>query len=143
MTAALVPQSETATHVESEVGPSLWRTGLKAGLVAAVATTAIALVAGAAGVSFEVDGEAIPAAAFAQMTLIGAVLGVLLAKALRRWAKHPQSTFVRTTVALTALSVVPDLTLGFDAASAATLVVAHVTAAAIIIPRLAARLGGR
>ena len=66
---------------------------------------------------------------------------MLLAKALRRWAKHPQSTFVRTTVALTALSVVPDLTMGFDAASAATLVVLHITAAAIIIPRLAARLG--
>jgi len=141
MTAALVPQSETTTHVESEVRPSLWRTGLKAGLVAAVATTAIALVAGAAGVSFEVEGEAIPIAGYAQMTLIGAVLGVLLAKALRRWAKHPQSTFVRTTVALTALSVVPDLTMGFDAASAATLVVTHITAAAIIIPRLAARLG--
>jgi Family of unknown function (DUF6069) len=141
MTAALVPQPETTTHVESETRPSLWRTGLKAGLVAAVATTAIALIADAAGVSFEVDGEAIPVLAFAQMTLIGAVLGVLLAKGLRRWAKHPQSTFVRTTVALTALSVVPDLTMGFDAASAATLVVAHVTAAAVIIPRLAARLG--
>jgi Family of unknown function (DUF6069) len=141
MTATLVPQSETITHLESDVRPSLWRTGLKAGLVAAVATTAIALVASAAGVSFEVEGEAIPLAGYAQMTLIGAVLGVLLAKALRRWAKHPQSTFVRTTVALTALSVVPDLTMGFDAASAATLIVTHVTAAAIIIPRLAARLG--
>ena len=125
MTAALVPQSETATTRSSpRHRPSLWRTGLKAGLVAAVATTAIALVASAAGVSFEVDGEAIPMAGYAQMTLIGAVLGVLLAKALRRWAKHPQSTFVRTTVALTALSVVPDLTMGFDAASAATLIVA-------------------
>ena len=30
--------------------------------------------------------------------------------------------------------------MGFDAASAATLIVAHVVAAAIIIPRLAARL---
>ena len=75
-----------------------------------------------------------------RLTLIGAGLGVLLAKALRRWAKHPRSTFVRTTVALTAVSVVPDLTMGFDAASAATLIVTHVTAAAIIIPRLAARL---
>ena len=87
--------------------------------------------------SFEVEGEAIPLAGYAQMTLIGAVLGVLLAKALRRWAPHPQPTFVRTTVALTALSVVPDLTMGFDAASAVTLVVAHVAAAAIIVPRLA------
>ena len=141
MTATLVPQSETITQPESDARPSLWRTGLKAGLVAAVATTALALVASAAGVSFEVEGEAIPLAGYAQMTLIGAVLGVLLAKALRRWAKHPQSTFVRTTVALTALSVVPDLTMGFDAASAATLIVTHVTAATIIIPRLAARLG--
>ena len=138
MTATLLPQSEITT--QSVVRPSLWKTGLKAGLLAAVATTAIALVAGAAGVSFEVEGEAIPIAGYAQMTLIGAVLGVLLAKALRRWAKHPQSTFVRTTVALTALSVVPDLTMGFDAASAATLIVAHVVAATIIIPRLAARL---
>ena len=138
MTATLLPQSEITT--QSVVRPSLWKPGLKAGVLAAVATTAIALVASAAGVSFEVEGEAIPMAGYAQMTLIGAVVGILLAASLRRWAKHPQSTFVRTTVALTALSVVPDLTMGFDAVSAATLIVAHVVAAAIIIPRLAARL---
>jgi Family of unknown function (DUF6069) len=140
MTATLVPQSETVTQVGSETRPSLWRTGLTAGLVAAVATTAIALVASAAGVSFEVEGDAIPLAGYAQMTLIGAGLGVLLATALRRWAKHPRSTFVRSTVALTALSIVPDLTMGFDAASAVTLALAHVVAAAIIVPRLADRL---
>ena len=138
MTATLLPQPEITTV--SQVRPSLWKPGLKAGLAAAVATTAIALVAGAAGVSFEVEGEAIPLAGYAQMTLVGAVAGILLATSFRRWAHHPQSTFVRTTVALTALSVVPDLTMGFDAASAATLVVAHLVAAAIIIPRLAARL---
>jgi len=140
MTATLLPQSEITTTTEATTRPSLWKTGLKAGLVAAVATTGIGVVASAVGVSFEIEGEAIPMAGYAQMTLIGAVLGILLATAFRRWAKHPQSTFVRTTVALTALSVVPDLTMGFDAASAATLVVAHVVAAAIIIPRLAARL---
>ena len=138
MTATLLPQSEITT--QSVVRSSLWKTGLKAGALAAAATTAIALVASAAGVSFEVEGEAIPMAGYAQMTLIGAVVGIVLAPSLRRWAKHPQSTFVRTTVALTALSVVPDLTMGFDAASAATLIVAHVVAATIIIPRLAARL---
>ena len=140
MTATLLPQSPTTTAVESEATPSLWRTGLKAGVIAAVATTAIAVAASAAGVSFQVDGEAIPLAGYAQMTLIGAVLGVLLAKALRRWATHPQQTFVRTCVALTALSIVPDLTTGFDAASAATLALAHMVAAAIIVPRIAARL---
>ena len=51
------------------------------------------------------------------MTLIGAVLGVVLAKSIRRWARHPQQTFVRC-VALTAFSIVPDLTTGFDAAGA-------------------------
>jgi len=139
MTATLLPQSETITSDAPAVRP-LWRTGVKAGLVAAAATTTIAVVASAAGVSFEVEGEAIPLAGYAQMTLIGAVLGILLAKALGRWARHPQQTFVRTTVALTALSVVPDLTIGFDATSAATLIVCHVVAAAIIIPRLAAPL---
>jgi hypothetical protein len=139
MTATLLPQSEITTEAPA-AAPSLWRAGLKAGLIAAVATTAIAVVASVAGVSFEVEGEAIPLAGYAQMTLIGAGLGVLLAKALRRWARHPQSTFVRTTVALTALSVVPDLTMGFDAVSAATLIVCHMVAAAIIIPRLAGRL---
>ena len=141
MTATLLPQSETTTASPAATrAPSLWRTGLEAGVTAAVATTGIAVVAGAAGVSFEVEGEAIPMAGYAQMTLIGAVLGVLLAQALRRWARHPQQTFVRTTVALTALSIVPDLTMGFDAASAATLALAHVVAAAIIVPRLAGRL---
>ena len=139
MPATLVPQSEITT-TEAPAVPSLWRTGLKAGLVAAVVTTAIAVVASAAGVSFEVDGEAIPLAGYAQMTLLGAVAGVLLATGLRRWARTPQRTFVRATIALTALSIVPDLTVGFDAPSAATLIVAHVVAAAIIVPRLAASL---
>ena len=141
MTATLVPQSETVTA--PRVRPPPRRCGGPASRPASSPPSPpppSPLVAGAAGVSFEVEGEAIPLAGYAQMTLIGAVLGVLLAKALRRWAKHPQSTFVRTTVALTALSIVPDLTMGFDAASAVTLVVAHVAAAAIIVPRLADRL---
>ena len=139
MTAALLPQSAT-TEITASRAPSLWRTGLRAGVIAAAVTTAGAVLAGVAGVSFEVEGEAIPVAGYAQMTLIGAVLGVLLAKALRRWAQHPRQAFVRATIALTALSVVPDLTMGFDAASAATLVLAHVAAAAIIVPRIADRL---
>jgi hypothetical protein len=46
---------------------------------------------------------------------------------------------VRTAVALTALSFVPDLTFGFDAASAATLITLHTVAAAIVVPILARR----
>ena len=140
MTATLLPQPTTTVSVEAEATPSLWRSGLKAGVLAAAATTVIAVIASAAGVSFEVEGEAIPLAGYAQMTLLGAVAGVLLATGLRRWARTPPRTFVRATIALTALSIVPDLTVGFDAPSAATLIVAHVVAAAIIVPRLAARL---
>ncbi len=140
MTATLLPQTTTAV-AEDQSSRSLWRTGLRSGVLAAVATTAIAVFASAAGVSFEVDGESIPMAGYAQMTLIGAVLGVLLAEALRRWASNPSRTFVRATVALTALSCVPDLTMGFDAASALTLIAAHVAAAVIIVPRIADALG--
>jgi hypothetical protein len=143
MTTTLLPQPTSVsdtTGTTDATSPSLWRTGLKAGAVAAVATTAIAVAASAAGVSFEIEGEAIPLAGYAQMTLIGAVVGVLLAKALRRWARHPQSTFVRACIALTALSCVPDVTMGFDAASAVALVLAHVTAAVIVVPRIADRL---
>jgi hypothetical protein len=50
---------------------------------------------------------------------------------------------VRTVLALTAmtaLSFVPDLTFGFDAGSAATLITLHIVAAAIVVPTLAGRL---
>jgi hypothetical protein len=116
---------------------TLWLSGLASGAAAAVATTAIAGFADAIDHPLTVDGEMIPVLGFAQMTLIGAVLGVVLAKAMRRWASNPPRTFVRATVALTALSCVPDVTMGFDVASALTLIAAHVTAAVIIVPRLA------
>jgi len=57
-----------------------------------------------------------------------------------RKARRPRPTFVRTAVALTALSFVPDLTFGFDAGSAATLITLHTVAAAIVVPTLAGRL---
>jgi len=47
---------------------------------------------------------------------------------------------VRTTVALTALSVVPDFLIGVEARAVAVLVLTHVVAAAIVIPTLASRL---
>ena len=47
---------------------------------------------------------------------------------------------MRTAITLTVLSFVPDLTFGFDAASAVTLVALHSIAAAIVVPTLARRL---
>lgn len=100
-------------------------------------STAVAL---AADVPLEVDGEEIPVLGFAQMTLVGAAIGLLLAKALTRWTAKPQRTFVATTVVLTALSIVPDLTIPATAATKLTLIATHLAAAAIVIPYLARRL---
>jgi hypothetical protein len=60
-----------------------------------------------------------------------------------RKAARPRLTFVRTAVALTALSFVPDLSVGFDAASAATLITLHTVAAGVVVPTLAGRLAQR
>lgn len=126
-------------HLESAV--PLWRTGLTAGVVAATATTAIAAVAGALGVSFEsAPGEAIPLSGFAQLTLFFTAVGVVMARLIRNRSTHARSTFTTTAVALTLLSIVPDLVVSFDAASRVTLIVTHAVAAAIVIPALRRRL---
>jgi hypothetical protein len=117
-----------------------WRTGLAAGAVASVATAAFAAVAHALGVSLKVGGEAIPAPGFAQLTFVGAIIGTALAVVLARRAGSPRRTFVRTTVVLTALSIVPDLLVDAQAATKVTLALTHVIAAAIVIPALASRL---
>jgi uncharacterized membrane protein YoaK (UPF0700 family) len=106
-----------------------------------LATTVLAAVASAAGISFaDSTGASIPIAGFAQLTLVFSLVGVAIAAVMARKARRPRPTFVRTTVTLTALSVVPDLTFGFDAGSAATLITLHTVAAAIVVPTLAGRL---
>jgi hypothetical protein len=140
MTATVSPSTTTTQSVESEATSSLWRAGAAAGVVAAVATTVVAALAVAADVPVEVGGESIPLLGFAQMTLVGALLGVLIAKGARRWASHPRTAFVRTTVGLTALSLVPDLTADATTATIVTLMLTHLVAAAIVIPALAKRL---
>jgi amino acid transporter len=119
----------------------VWKHGVAAALVASVATTVLAGVASATGVSFaDTTGASIPIAGFAQLTLVFSLVGVGVAAVMARKARRPRPTFVRTAVALTALSFVPDLTFGFDAGSAATLIALHVVAAAIVVPTLARRL---
>src|SRR5687768_7674494 len=118
----------------------LWRTGAVSGLVAAVATTVVAAVALAADVPLEVAGEQIPLLGFAQMTLLGAAIGVGLAKGLQRWAARPQRSFVVATVVLTVLSIVPDVTIDATTASKLVLIATHLVAAAIVVPAVARRL---
>ena len=126
----------TSSKTRAAVTPT-WRTGAKAGVVAAVATTSVAAVAHAAGVSFEsAPGDAIPLLGFAQLTLFFTAVGLVLARVTGRRAQRPRSTFVKTTVVLTAASLLPDLLMSFDVASKLTLMATHLIAAAIVIPAL-------
>src|SRR4051812_46504611 len=119
----------------------VWKHGVAAAAVASIATTVLAALASAAGVSFaDSSGKSIPIAGFTQLTLVFSLIGVGIAAVMARKARRPRSTFVRTALGLTVLSFVPDLTFGFDAGSAATLITLHTVAAAIVVPTVARRL---
>lgn len=131
----------TSTTIQTRTSASLWRAGLTAAAVAAVATTVVAAVARAAGVSFEsAPGDAIPLAGFAELTVLFSVIGIGIAALIRRHSSRPRTTFTRVAIGLTILSVVPDLVTSFDAGSRISLVIAHATAACIVIPVVARRL---
>ena len=131
----------TATLTSATERQSVWKHGVAAAVVASVATTTLAAAASAAGISFAGrSGASIPLAGFTQLTLIFSLIGVGMAAVLARKARRPRATFVRTAITLVALSYLPDLTFGFDAGSAATLIALHTVAAAIVVPTLAARL---
>lgn len=120
---------------------SIWKLAAVAGVVAAAAASAVAGIAHSAGVSLDVNGEPIPVAGFATLTLLFTAIGFVLALGIRRWAGNPRRTFIRTTVVLTALSFLPDLFVsGAAAETRVTLMVTHLVAAAIFIPVVAGRL---
>lgn len=130
------------TSLAAERRP-LCKRGIAAAVLASVATTALAAAASAAGISFaDHAGTSIPIVGFAQLTLAFSLVGVAIAAVLARKVRRPRATFVRTAVALTVLSFVPDLTFGFDAGSAASLIALHIVAAVIVVPTLAVRLAG-
>jgi peptidoglycan/LPS O-acetylase OafA/YrhL len=141
-TTTLVPTRATL-HAPTPTAQreSVWKHGVAAAVVASVATTVLAAVASAAGISFaDSTGASIPAAAFAELTLVFSLVGVGIAALMARKARRPRPTFVRTAITLTVLSFVPDLTVGFDTGSAATLITLHTVAASIVVPTLARRL---
>jgi hypothetical protein len=132
----------TATTITAPVVSNrhLLRTGIVAGLVASAATATTAAVAHSAGVSLEVSGEAIPALGFAQVTFVMTLVGVAIAAVLSRRASRPAGTFVRTTVALTFVSFLPDVFADAATSTRLVLMLTHVVAAAIVIPALSSRL---
>ena len=136
MTATTLPTVETTTD-ETTTDRPMWRTGAKAGVVAAVATTVVAVAAKAIDVPVTIEGEEIPVLGFAQLTLVCTAIGIGIA----RLCGGRRSLFVRITLALTALSFVPDLTADASTATKVTLMLTHIVAAAIVIPALARRVG--
>jgi hypothetical protein len=123
------------------------RAGLAASVAAAIAAQATGQIAHAAGVPLRAGNigaataEKIPTGGFATMTLMWGVVGVLMAAAFARWARRPARTWITTTVALTAVSLLGPALAGATATSTkVTLALAHIVAAAVIIPVVARRL---
>lgn len=139
----------TSTSTDQSARMSVWKHGLAATVAATVVVTGLAAVASRAGVSFVDPAHPeipIPLLGFAQLTAVFSLIGVGLAAIFARKARRPRSTFVRTTVVLLVLSIVPDFVAipnfspEFDTATAWTLAALHLVAAAIVIPVLASRL---
>jgi predicted membrane channel-forming protein YqfA (hemolysin III family) len=139
---SVISLNATATTPSPRAVP-LWRTGGLAAVAAALATTAVAFLATSAGMSLDIGGEPVPLFAFTQLTLACAVIGIVLAMVLRRRAAAPRRTFVVVTAVLTLLSLVPDLVAPAAPSTKAVLMAAHLVAAVIVIPLVAARLPAR
>jgi hypothetical protein len=136
LTTTTGPTVTTPRYDTTSSPGSLRRTTVVAGLFAAAVTTGVAAALHAAGVSFEVEGEMIPLAGFAQMTFLGAVIGGVILAVLNRRSGSARRRFLQAAVALTALSCVPSVVWPDDGASMLTLVALHVLAAAIVVPAL-------
>ncbi|MBE1490875.1 DUF6069 family protein [Plantactinospora soyae] len=119
---------------------ALVRTGAIATVAASAATMAVAAVGHAAGISLDMSGAPIPVTGFGVLTAAFSLIGVVIAALLARFAERPRRTFVRTTVVLTVLSLVPDVIADAGAATRALLMLTHLVAAAIVIPAVARRL---
>jgi hypothetical protein len=119
---------------------SLLATGVGATALACVATPLVAAAGHAAGISLDIGGAPIPVPGFATLTAFFSVIGLVIAVLLARFARHPRRTWIRTTVVLTALSLVPDVIVDAAPATQALLMLTHLVAAAIVVPAVARRL---
>lgn len=131
--------TSTATTPTMTTG-SLTLTGITAAAVASCATTTVAAAGNAVGISLDMAGQPIPVLGFGTLTAMFSVVGLILAAVLSHTARRPRSTFVRTTVVLTVLSLVPDAIADAGVATKALLMLTHLIAAAIVIPAIARRL---
>lgn len=141
MSSIATPAATTApTAAGRPTVGSLLLTGAVATVAAAVATSLVAAAGQAVGVSTAISGLPIPVEGFATLTVIFSVVGLVIATALRRFARRPRTAWLRTTVALTVLSLVPDAIADAATSTKVLLMLTHVVAAAIVIPAVARRL---
>jgi hypothetical protein len=129
----------TTRATTSTVG-ALIGTGVAAAVAASAATMALAAAGHAAGISLDMSGAPIPVAGFGTLTAVFSLVGVVIAVVLSRFARRPRRAFVRTTVVLTVLSLVPDALADAAPATKALLMLTHLVAAAVVIPAVARRL---
>ncbi|AVT38244.1 DUF6069 family protein [Plantactinospora sp. BB1] len=135
MTSTVNPTRATTSTVGAVI-----RTGVIATVAASAATMAVAAAGHAAGISLDISGAPIPVSGFGMLTAVFSLIGVVMAALLSRFARRPRRTFVRTTVVLTVLSLVPDVIVDAGVATKALLMLTHLVAAAIVIPAVARRL---
>jgi hypothetical protein len=116
-------------------------------MTAAAATELFGLVARAADVPMKAAdpgaaaAETIPVGGLFMAVLINAAAGLVVAALLARWAKNPARTFALTAVVYTALSeLAPLFAAHTTVGTKLVLLVAHVIAAATIVPPVTARL---
>jgi hypothetical protein len=139
MSATTFTAATTTTSTAPSVG-SLLRGGIGATVAAAAATAVVAAAGQAAGISLDMAGAPIPVPGFAVLTGMFSVVGLLIALVVRRFAGSPRTAWIRTTVVLTALSLVPDVLADAATTTKALLMVTHLVAAAIVVPVVARRL---
>jgi len=125
----------------------VWLVSALAGIAAAVATELYGLAVRALGIPMQAGtigatvAEPISIGMFAMGTLSSVFWGTILAVILARFASRPAKIYLWATVVLTALSLAWPLGAGATALSTKLmLALAHLLAAAIVIPAVTRRL---
>jgi len=143
-----VPATFRARDEDASVR-SLLRVGASAAVAAAVTAELFTLAARTAGVSMRAadpgaaSAKLIPVGGIFMAVLMNAAGGLLVAVALRKWAKAPAKTFAVLATIYAVLSLLgPIFAAHTHAATKLVLLVAHVIAAAGIIPVVTATLPG-
>jgi hypothetical protein len=141
------PQSLVASRRSDRRGFAVARAGALATVTAAAATELFGLVARAAGVPMRAAdpgaaaAKAIPVGGLFMAVVMNAAVGIVLAVVLVRVARRPAKLFAVIASTYAVLSLLgPALATHTTLATKVVLGVAHVLAAAVIIPQVANRL---